>query len=59
MKEDKYKLKNRTRMSTALDTELWERLKKVSNETMIPMSKLLDKGIEMILQKYEKNKVGE
>lgn len=59
MKEDKYKLKNRTRMSTALDTELWERLKKVSSETMIPMSKLLDKGIEMILQKYEKNKVGE
>ena len=54
MKEDKYKLKNRTRMSTALDTELWQRLKKVSSETMIPMSKLLDKGIEMILQKYEK-----
>ena len=35
MKEDKYKLKNRTRMSTALDTELWERLKKVSSETMM------------------------
>lgn len=48
-------LKNRTPISNAVDKKLFERLKKMSEETMIPMSKLLDRGIELVLNEY-KNK---
>ena len=47
-------LKNRTPISNAVDTKLYEQLKKISNDTMIPISKLLDKGIELVLKEYEK-----
>lgn len=42
-------LKNRTAISTAIDKELYEKLKKYSDETSIPISKLFDKAIEMFL----------
>jgi len=45
-------LKNRTPISNAVDTELFEQLKQLSKNTMIPMSKLLDKGIELVLKEY-------
>jgi hypothetical protein len=45
-------LKNRTPISNAVDTELFEQLKQLSKDTMIPMSKLLDKGIELVLKEY-------
>lgn len=47
-------LKTRTPISNAVDTMLFEQLKKLSQDTMIPMSKLLDKGIELVLKEYEK-----
>jgi len=51
---DKYGLKNRVRISNAVDIELWSKLQQLSKETMIPMSKLLDKGIELVLKEYDK-----
>lgn len=47
-------LKNRTPISNAVDTKLYEKLKQLSKDTMIPMSKLLDRGIELVLKEYEK-----
>lgn len=49
-------LKNRTPISNAVDTKLYEQLKRLSQDTMIPISKLLDKGIELVLSHYNKNK---
>lgn len=43
-------LKNRIAISNAIDRELYEKLKKYSEETSIPMSKLLDKSIKMFLE---------
>ena len=50
----KYGLKTRTRISNAVDTELYNKLIKLSKETMIPISKLLDKGITLIINEYDK-----
>jgi hypothetical protein len=47
-------LKNRTPISNAVDTQLFFKLKELSEQTMIPMSKLLDKGIELVLKEYQK-----
>jgi len=44
-------LKNRKTLSNAVRTELYEQLKQMSNETKIPMSKLLDEAIELLIQK--------
>jgi hypothetical protein len=46
-------LKNRVRIGNAVDKKLFEKLKQLSMETMIPMSRLLDRGIELILREYE------
>lgn len=48
-------LKTRTPMSNAVETELFEKLKNLSEQTMIPMSKLLDRGIELVLKEYEES----
>jgi hypothetical protein len=53
-KKDKYGLKNRTRISNAIDTETWKRLQQYSKETMIPISKLLDKAISDFLESAKK-----
>lgn len=45
-------LKTRTAISNAVNTELLDKLKKLSSETSIPMSKLLDKAIELVLKEY-------
>lgn len=47
-------LKNRVRMGNAVDKMLFEKLKQLSKDTMIPMSRLLDRGIELVLQEYKK-----
>ena len=47
-------LKNRTPISNAIDTKLYEDLKKLSANTMIPISRLLDRAIELVLKEYEK-----
>lgn len=43
-------LKNRIAISNAIDKELYLKLKAYSEETSIPMSKLLDKAISMFLE---------
>ena len=47
-------LTTRTAISNAVETKLWEELKQYSEETSIPMSKLLDKSIELFLKTVNK-----
>ena len=47
-------LKTRTTLSTSVDSELLKQLRELSQRTMIPMSKLLDRGIMLVLAKYKK-----
>ena len=47
-------LKNRIAISNAIDKELYSRLKSYSEETYIPISKLLDKAIDMYLKSVGK-----
>ena len=46
-------LKNRTAISTAIDKELYSKLKEYSDKTSIPISKLIDKAIAMYLETVE------
>lgn len=46
-------LKNRTAISTAIDKELYTKLKEYSDKTSIPISKLIDKAIAMYLETVE------
>ena len=45
---------NTTAISNAVETKLWEQLKQYSEETGIPMSKLLDKSIDLFLKTVNK-----
>lgn len=45
-------LKNRVRIGSAIDKELYEKLKKLSDETRIPISKLLDEALEDLIKKH-------
>ena len=47
-------LKTRTPIGSAVDKELYNKLKKYSKDTGIPISKLLDKSISMFLKSTEK-----
>jgi hypothetical protein len=51
---NKYGLVNRTKISNAIDTKLYGKLTELSKETMIPISKLLDKAITLLLDEYDK-----
>ena len=42
-------LKNRTAISTAIDKELYAKLKEYSDKTSIPISKLIDKAIAIMI----------
>jgi metal-responsive CopG/Arc/MetJ family transcriptional regulator len=42
------------RVTFTLEEELIEQLKKVSEETMIPQSKLIEKSLTEVLKSYEK-----
>lgn len=44
-------LVHRIRISNSIDKKLYEELKKLSEETKVPMSKLLDEAIEDLLKK--------
>ena len=46
-------LKNRTAISTAIEKELYQRLKDYSVKTSIPISKLIDKAISMYLDSVD------
>lgn len=56
MTHNKRGLKTRTPISNAIDTKLLEQLKNLSEETMIPISKLLDKAIELLLEQHKPTK---
>lgn len=43
-------LKSRIPISNSVENSLWKDLKEYSNETGIPLSKLLDKAIAMLLK---------
>lgn len=47
------KPKNRKHWSTSTDHELYEKLKRLSEKTRIPVSKLLDEAIEDLLLKHK------
>ena len=47
-------LKTRTPISNAVNTELLNQLKNYSKETGIPISKLLDKAIKLLLKSTNK-----
>ena len=49
-------LKTRVPIGSAVDKDLYNQLKEYSKETRIPMSKLLDKAIKLLL---DKNKTAE
>lgn len=47
-------LTNRVAISNAIDKELYAKLKAYSEETSIPMSKLLDKAIRLFLESVKR-----
>jgi len=47
-------LANRIRFSSTLDKSLHNSFKKISNETRIPLSKLLDEAVKDLIDKYSK-----
>lgn len=51
---DKRRLRNRKTISNAVRSELADDLRRISDETKIPMSKLLDEALEDLIKKYEK-----
>lgn len=51
---EKRGLKNRKPLSNAVKTELYDGLKKLSDETKVPISRLLDEAIEDLLKKRSK-----
>lgn len=46
-------LTNRVRFSSTIDKELAEQLKKLSEKTMIPQSKLIDIAVLDLIAKYK------
>lgn len=48
-------LKNRKKLGSAVKTEYAEKLKELSEETMVAQSKLLDRALELLFEFYEKN----
>lgn len=44
-------LTNRERISTSIDKELYRKLKKLSEKTKVPISRLFDEAIEDLLNK--------
>ena len=51
--KDKNKLVNRKKLGSAVKTEYAEKLKELSEETMIAQSRLLDKSLELLFEYYK------
>ncbi|MEG1312185.1 MAG: ribbon-helix-helix domain-containing protein [Romboutsia sp.] len=45
-------LKNRTKIGSAVDKALYKKVPNLAKETRIPISKLLDEAIEILLSKH-------
>lgn len=54
MSEKKDTLVSRKRYTSTFDKQLLLELQNLSDETMIPVSKLLDKALELLLKEYGK-----
>ena len=48
-------LKNRTRISSTLNNEIYKRLKEYSDKSDIPITKILDKAVAMYLDSINSN----
>ncbi|RYI30616.1 ribbon-helix-helix domain-containing protein [Bacillus infantis] len=46
-------LKNRTQITSTLENRNYEKLKELSEETMAPMSKLLDAAVEALFEQVD------
>lgn len=46
-------LKNRTRVCTAIRTDLVDNLKIINKETRVPSSRLYDEALEFLSEKYK------
>lgn len=53
MKDKNNKLVNRKKLGSAVKTEYAEKLKELSEETMIAQSRLLDKSLELLFEYYK------
>lgn len=51
--KDKNKLVNRKKLGSPVKKEYAERLKQLSEETMIAQSKLLDRALELLFKEFE------
>lgn len=51
--KDKPKLVNRKKLGSPVKKEYAERLKQLSEETMVAQSKLLDKALELLFKEFE------
>lgn len=47
-------LKNRHPFSNSIDNDLWLKFKELADESKIPMSKLLDKAIDLLIKESAK-----
>jgi predicted DNA-binding protein len=45
---------NRTQINATIDPELKSKLKEISSETGIPVSKLLDRAIKLLIEDMDK-----
>lgn len=46
-------LKNRVRFSSSTKPDLFEKLKQLSEQTRIPITKLIDEALEDLIKKYK------
>lgn len=51
--KERNKLVNRKKLGSAVKTEYAEKLKELSEETMIAQSRLLDKSLELLFEYYK------
>lgn len=49
-------LKNRTQFTSTLKNDLYIQLKELSDRTSVPISRLLDMGVEKVLEEYKNEK---
>ena len=46
-------LKNRTQFTSTLQNELYEEIKQISDETKVPISRLFDEAVKLLMDKKE------
>lgn len=51
--QEEIMLKNRVRFSSSTKPDLFEKLKQLSEQTRIPITKLIDEALEDLIKKYK------